>query len=151
MKMLVRYSKVVFGIVLFCFLNFHCRKDGSDHTSIQLYDQPLQIIQQYLSGKWKLLYSTGGNFNLPPQYDKYDTFMILDSSRIIIKNQSGIVSDTTITWKKDRYNGTDTFILLYYSNSAVPYPYVVVGIQDGTLELREAAADAMSYYFRKVN
>lgn len=130
---------------------FQCKKDSPDHTTIQLYDKPLSVIQKYLTGKWKYLYNEGGNFNLPPEYDINDTYMIVDSSRILFKNKTGILYDSNITWLKDRYNGSDTFVLLSYSSSAVPYLYVVIGIQDGILELREDASDAMSYYYRKVN
>lgn len=151
MKTLVQYALVVLGVTSMGILNFHCRKDSIDHTTIQLYDKPLQTIQNYLSGKWKFLYSKGGNFNLPPQFDTNDTYMMIDSSRIIFKNKNGILYDSVITWKKDRYNGADTFILFYYSSSAVPYLYVVIGIQDGILELKEDASDAMSYFFRKAN
>lgn len=151
MKILIQYPLILLLLAISIIPNYGCKKDNSDHTTIQLYDKSLSIIQKYVTGKWKYLYSEGGNFNLPPQYDKNDTYMIIDSSRIIFKDKTGIIQDSTITWMKDKYNGVDTFILLYYSSAAVPYPYVVIGIQNGILQLNEAASDAMSYYFRKVN
>src|SRR5664280_2068948 len=47
----------LFLVICNCILN--CKKDPKP-TNIVLYNKPLETIQQYIHGKWRLVYGKGG-------------------------------------------------------------------------------------------
>lgn len=152
MKMSVFNLRSFFILLIVC-CQIQCKK-SADKINIQLYDQPLSIIQKYITGRWKLEYTEGGGLNnrLP---DVSDTYMTLDSSHITIKNKNGYFVDTTITWQKVAYGSATTYTyLMKYSdrNYPVPFVYAVQRIQDDMLVLRDRFTSEDSYlYFSKSN
>lgn len=151
MKKIIQYSLTVLFIVTFIMSNCGCKKDNSDHTTIQLYDKPLEVIKQYLQGKWKVLYHEGGVFNNPREYDTEETYMTIDSNRIVYTSKAGIRINSLITWRKEIYGGPQsyTYVLYYESSNGTPYLQLVVGIEDGVLTFRDFGSDPQTTCYRR--
>ena len=128
-----------------------CKKEKYTPTNIVLYDKPLETIQLYIQGKWKLQYAYGG-LSTHKYIDRYNSYMILSSDHIIIGNDStGIVVDTNITWVRAEIGYTDSTYLLSYSWKGYLWPehYVVDQIKCDTLMIREYVSDSYTYYYTK--
>lgn len=153
MKTLIQYPVIVLFIAIFIIPNYGCMKDNSDHTTIQLYDKPLEIIKQHLQGKWKVLYHEGGVFNNPREYDTEETYMTIDSNRIVYKSKAGVRINSQITWRKEIYGGPQsyTYVLYYESSNGTPYLQLVVGIEDGVLTFRDFGSDPQTTCYRRSN
>lgn len=137
-------------IILFCFVQ--CKKEHSP-VNITLYDKPLSQIQAYTNGNWKLQYAYGGIS--PAKYPaKHNSYMTLDSDRVIFgDDSSGVIVDTIIYWKryKDIFNDS-TYLLSYYhttGNYTLQHYYIVDRINNDTLVLIENAYDGFYYYYTK--
>jgi hypothetical protein len=153
MKTLIQYPLIVLLTAIITVSNLGCKKDNSDHTTVQLYDKPLDVIQKYLIGKWKFLYREGGAFNNPREYDSEDTYMTIDSNHIMYKTKTGIKIDSPITWRKEIYGGPQsyTYVLYYESSGGTPYLQLVVGIEDGVLTFRDFGSDPTTTCYRRSN
>jgi hypothetical protein len=129
----------------------HCSKDRSP-LNVTLYDKPLNVIQGYTKGKWKLQYEKGGFCGSCYYPSTYNSYMILTSNRIVIGNDSlGVIVDTTVIWKKEPWGTNFTYLLSYrYSPGyAFPYYYFMNEIKNDTLILSDYASDPVYRYFTK--
>jgi hypothetical protein len=134
-------------VTCWCFSN--CKKEPVDKSNIVLHDKPLPLIEECIRGKWKLQYSIGG-FSVMKVSAKYNQYMNLNSSHIVIGNDSaGVVVDTRIYWKRttDIFNDR-TYLLTSYQYSI---SLIVDRIYNDTLILGDNANDGFSYYYTKSN
>ncbi len=141
-------------IASFCFSN--CKKENTPQKAtlnIILYDTSLSVIQQYIQGKWELIYGKGGIAANTIQY-YHDNFWEFNNDRIKIIDSGNTVADTTIRWIFDRgafTNGDSTYVMNFHDKLGYVYDYVVDQIYNDTLILHEQASDAVFYHFIKLN
>jgi len=145
-----RLSLYLFGITLIA--AYSCKKDDTIPTNIVLYDKPLETIQRYIHGKWKLVYAQGGICSTTKQ--ECDNFFIeftLDNK--FISNTFAITTDTTtIVWIKDisiLTNKDSTYLMTCKDKEGVPWNYIIERIYNDTLIYRDNSVDAVSYHFIK--
>lgn len=144
-------------LILFCFAK--CKKQDTALTentplTITLYNKPLNIIQSYILGKWKLHYGKGGICATCIQYYSNYFWTFTNNNRVQKSYNGTIIADTTISWIRDRgtyTNGDSTFIMNFFDKLGYPSNYVVDKIMNDTLILHENAADAVFYHFTKSN
>jgi len=156
---------IICGSFFILFIAFDCNRepvkknnDGNDPTdtgvTITLWNKSLPIIQSYIKGHWKLQYTEGG-FAAGTVFDKYNSYMILNSDSIILGNDPlGIYVDTSIVWLRSKNMFNDSTFLLSYSDykySGYPYPerYTVYEIKNDTLLLVHDVLDGYYYYYSK--
>ncbi|MGN6800967.1 MAG: hypothetical protein ACTHJN_03625 [Ginsengibacter sp.] len=129
-----------------------CKKHPS-RLNITLYNQPLPVIKKYISGKWKLEYSYGGYIaNLRTDFHDKDYIWQIDGGVNIKQTYLGnLVTDTAIEWyPESRYTYVGpTFIMRFYDKGMYPNNYVVIGIVEDSLVLKDFAIDAVTYHFSK--
>jgi hypothetical protein len=141
-------------IILFYFVG--CKKDQAP-LNISLYDKPLSTIQSYVQGTWKLEYEKGGICSTCLNNFENKNFLWQFGFDNQIKQtfENNIVTDTAITWKKDRayyINGDSAFNMNFYDKRGYPYNYLVDGIFNDTLMLHDNyAADVVYYYLTRVD
>ncbi len=142
MKTIIKIS-ILF--LLFSSMGAGCVKDhesDQQNVNIMLYDKPLSVIQQYITGNWDLHYQIGGIAG-GKYVDDYNSYLNLTSNHIIMGNDLyGVVVDTAIIWKHNDY----TYLLSYPSS---PISYIVVQIKKDTLVIRDDLNDGYSYYYTK--
>lgn len=151
-----KYS--VFNFVLFIailsIIFTQCKKHPSQ-LNITLYDQPLPVIQKYISGKWKLEYTYGGFIaNLCTDLHDKDYIWQIDSGLNIKQTYLGnLVTDTSIKWfLNDPRGGIGQevyYVMKFYDKQQYPYIYIVWKIVNDSLLLKDYAADAAIYHFSK--
>jgi hypothetical protein len=137
-------------ILSLLFISFSCRKN-KETLSIILYDKPLNVIQTYIKGNWKLKYAYGG-LSTHKYIDKYNSYMILSPDHIILGNDStGIVVDTNIVWIRSMARYEDSTYILSYSWSGYLWPehYLVDQIKSDTLIIIDYVNDGYSYFYIK--
>ena len=88
-------------LLLFCCFT-RCKKDDISLSNIVLYNQPLETIQKYIQGKWKIVYGKGGISSNEIQYCK-DCSVEFTSTNKIISNSFAITAGAvTIQWTKEK-------------------------------------------------
>jgi hypothetical protein len=127
-----------------------CKKEDEgeqENVNITLYDQPLSVIQKYITGNWKLQYQIGGIAG-SKYVDKYNSYMNLTPDHIIIGNDlNGVFTDDNINWINTKV-GTDEYTyLLSYPSSSISY--IIVEIKNDTLVTRDYLDDGFTYYYCK--
>jgi len=140
-------------MAVLCFILPQCKKHTT-RLNITLYNQPLSVIQKYVSGKWKLEYTYGGIIaNLRSDYhDKNYIWQIDEGSHIKKWDMGNLFTDTTIEWYQYTYGGGDKiFVMKFYDDRQYPYNYIVWGIVDDSLVLRDFGSDPVTYHFSKQN
>lgn len=140
-------------LIIFLFSFAQCKKSDTG-LNIILHDKPLNTIQSYIQGKWKLQYTFGG-FAAMKYPATHNSYIILNPNNIIIGNDSaGVVVDTAIIWVRAKDIAGDSTYLLTYSYTpgyAFPYAYIVDRIYNDTLVLSDNAYDPISRYYTKFN
>jgi hypothetical protein len=131
-----------------------CKKHTS-RLNITLYNQALPVIKKSISGKWKLEYSYGGYIaNQRTDFNSKDFIWEIDDG-IKIKQlfMGNLITDTLIEWYPESlYTGVgQTFIMKFYDKRLYPNNYVVIGIVNDSLVLKDYGTDAMTYHFSKQN
>jgi hypothetical protein len=137
----------------FLFYFTQCKKDKSP-LNITLYNKPLNTIQTYTKGKWRLQYEKGGFCGTCIYPAKYNAYIILTPAKIVIGNDSlGVIVDTIVIWKKEPWGTNFTYLLSYrYSSGyAFPYYYFINEIKNDTLLLSDYASDPVYHYYTKFN
>jgi len=143
---------IAVSALLFLFCLTQCKNDNEELLhNIVLYNQPLPIIQKYIQGKWKLQYSYGG-LATHKYIDTHNSYMILNSNRIIIGNDSTEVVNSTIVWEKTDIGSNEfTYLLNFnsYGNLSTE-SQIVDQIKNDTLITRDYyVSDGFSYYYTK--
>lgn len=137
-----------------CFILPRCKKRNS-RLNITLYNQALPVIKQFISGKWKLEYTYGGYIaNQRIDFDsKGFIWQIDDGIKIKQLHMRNLITDTLIEWYPESlYTGVgQTFIMKFFDKRLYPNNYVVMGIINDSLVLKDYGTDAMSYHFSKQN
>jgi len=145
-------------LLLFCCFTW-CKKDDVSLSkdsllNIVLYNQPLETIQKYIQGKWKVVYGKGGISSNEIQYCK-DCSVEFTSTNKIISNSFAITDGAvTIQWTKEKgtyTNGEDTYTMKFYDKYNYPWVYVVDRIYKDTLIYHDNSDDAVFYYCVKSN
>jgi hypothetical protein len=114
-----------------------------------LWDKPLETIQHYIQGKWKLIYGKGGICGTCVFPCDNCTVEFTSDNRFISKSFV-ITSDTTTIrwiWDKGSYLGGDsTFVMTFRDKYGVPGSYVIEQIKDDILIYYDNASDPMFYH-----
>ena len=152
------YILIICAFVSICIITgVGCRYDEtvpvpkSNPTNIILYNKPLDTIQHYIQGKWKLQYSYGG-ISVHKEIDTHNSYMILSPTHITMGNDlTGIVVDTTIVWVKADIGNRDSTYLLSYSWSGYLWPEynIVDQLKYDTLILRQYVDDGLEFFYKK--
>ena len=127
----------------------------SDSSNVTLYNQPLNVIQKFITGNWKLIYTDGGFVATKMYYDS--TFWQLSTTKIIQIspfNAGGVFIDTTITWVREMgtyTNGNYTYILHCFDRRNYEYEYAIMQMYNDTLIIHENGIDGLYYHFIKNN
>ena len=126
-----------------------CDDDESEELlhDITLSDKPLSVIQQYITGDWKLQYSIGGIAG-SKYIDESNSYMILSPNHITKGDDSkGVFVDEDIDWIKTEIGTNEFTYLMSYPPS--PISYIVIGIKTDTLVIRDYLSDGFTYYYTK--
>lgn len=124
-----------------------CKKDHTS-LSITLYDKPLNTIQSYTNGKWRMIYLVGGFAGSRQEADP-NNYLILSPGRIVFGTDPfGIIMDTTIHWTRAPYNSDSTYLLDYLSSPDFPLVHakIVDRIFNDTLILIDYSSSEPYYY-----
>jgi hypothetical protein len=142
----------LFIVICYCILN--CKKDDKpvNPVNIVLYNQPLDTIKHYISGKWKFVYGKGGICSTCIHYCN-NCYVEFTSDNKFISTTYAITSDTTIIhWVRDvgTYTNADsTYLMTIKDIQGVPWVYVIEQIYNDTLIYHDNSSDAIFYHFIK--
>jgi hypothetical protein len=126
------------------------REKGPEHINIILWDKPLSVIQDYITGKWRLDYALGGLIT-HKYIDTINTYVIYSPDHIIIGDDlRGTVVDTTLIWTRVKIQNDSFYIYSYpYTGVIPPIHKIVDQIKNDTLIIRDYADDGFVYYHTK--
>ena len=131
-----------------------CDDDESEPLlhDITLSDKPLSVIQQYITGDWKLQYQIGGIAG-GKYLDESNSYMNLTSDHIIMGNDLyGVVIDTTTVWKRELIGADEDSYLMGYPNPGWQSPtyFIINQIKNDTLIIVDYnVSDGFTYYYTK--
>jgi len=130
-----------------------CTKEQEKTTepiNIVLRDKPLSVIEDYISGKWKLNYAYGGLIS-HKYNDTINSYVTFSPGHIIYGNDlEGIYIDTTIVWTRVKINSDSVYIFTYaYTGNSPPMHQIIDQIKYDTLIIVDYAADGFSYFHTK--
>jgi hypothetical protein len=95
-----KYFVIVLLFFMICYCILNCKKDPKP-INIVLYNKPLETIQQYIQGKWKLVYGKGGICSTC-KFPCDNCFVeFLSPNKIISKAFVTTTDTTTIHWVRD--------------------------------------------------
>lgn len=147
--------KICAFVLLFTLMGSGCKKDDTTPTNVILYDKPLETIQRYIQGKWKLVYSKGGFCGTCKYYYDNSFIEFTSNNRVLVPKYDGTyLTDTTIEWVRDigTYTNNDsTFLMKFYDKYGNPNVYVIEQIYYDTLIYHDNSSDAMFYHYVKSN
>ena len=120
-------------------------------VNIVLHDQPLSVIQKYITGNWSLKYIEGG-FIYQKIIEKNNAYMKLTPTHVMMgDNRRGVTVDTTIEWVngKDMSNQQTYFLSFHWKGNILPEFEIVDQIKNDTLIIIDNADDGYYYYYVK--
>uniref|UniRef100_UPI003217ED84 hypothetical protein n=1 Tax=uncultured Draconibacterium sp. TaxID=1573823 RepID=UPI003217ED84 len=129
-------------------------KDESEPLlhNITLYDKPLSVIQQYITGDWKLQYQIGGIAG-SKYIDESNSYMNLTQNHIIVGNDLyEVVIDTSIVWKRELIREDEYSYLMGYPNPGWQSPtyFIINQIKNDTLIIIDYnVSDGFTYYYTR--
>jgi hypothetical protein len=140
---------------LFCYF-FQCKKDDKqvNPVNIVLYNQPLDTIQHYILGKWKLVYTGREGCSGCKYYCNSCFIEFTSTNRVLVPRNDGTFTvDTTIEWIRDigTYINDSTYLMKFYNKDGYPYTYVIDRIYYDTLEYHDYGSDPFFYHNIKQN
>ena len=145
---------IIVSLGLSVFFFTQCKKDTHIPLNITLYDKPLDTIQLYTRGRWKLFYLTGGWYSNHIQYVD-SVYWTIDSNHIIIQEDGIKTTDTTINWTFTHAvrGGVDSTWTLNFAEKVAPFwnVFVIDEIKNDELIIHESAYDASDLHFIKLN
>lgn len=140
--------KISFICLLLSLMGVGCKKEHDSeqqNINITLYDQPLSVIQKYITGNWKLQYQIGGIAG-SKYVDTHNSYMNLTPGHIIIGNDlNGVFVDSSIKWT-NKYN---SYLLDYSYSEGVHFAYIIERIKNDTLIITDDLGDGFTYYYTK--
>lgn len=131
-----------------------CKKEHESvqqNVNITLYDQPLSVIQKYISGNWKLQYQIGGIAG-SKYIDSHNSYMSLTPDHIIFGDDlQGVIIDTTIVWKQDLNGINETYLMgIPHPGWSTPMYFIVNEIKNDTLIIIDYnIIDGYTHYYTK--
>jgi hypothetical protein len=142
--MQLKTNLIIGGCLVFICCFIQCKGD-SEPVNIVLYNQPVSVIKQYISGKWILHYDIGGldgktRHNYTNSFFEFK-FNAIDS---IIRQINGVVDvKSSINWFRyqDIFTGDSIYLLGFSFYTGVPFNYRVSEIKDDTLVITDPVAD----------
>lgn len=144
------YLIIISIMVIFIFFA-QCKTEEVMPSNIILYNKPLKTIQQCIYGKWKLEYSYGGLW-AHKYIGTHNSYMILNSNRIILGNDSTQFVNSTIVWKKTNIGSNEfTYLLNFNLNENLSTKSQIIDqIKNDTLITRDYyVSDGFSYYYTR--
>jgi hypothetical protein len=115
-----------------------------------LYNQPLEIIQKYIQGRWKFIYAKGG-FSPNDMFYCDSCFEVFtsDNRHLFQFNDRPYYDNNTITWRRGigHYtNGDSTWLMEYHGAS-----YVIQQIYYDTLIYNENMLECSFHHLIRSN
>jgi hypothetical protein len=87
-----------------------CKKH--EPVNIVLYNQPLEVIQKYIQGRWKFIYSKGGfSENITFYCDSCYEVFTSDNRHLFQINDGPYLENYPITWTKGIYDVDSIWIM----------------------------------------
>jgi shikimate kinase len=126
-------------------LNVQSHYSIQEPINVSLYDKDTITIQQYIQGKWQVLYATGGWYYYAQYFDDYTNEFTADK-KYIISTPSGSYT-TEYHWRRisGAYAGYNDSVYIMS-----PYDMIVFDkIKNDTLVYHELSSEAMWYYLIK--
>jgi hypothetical protein len=128
--------------VILCSIT-QCKKH--EPVNITLYNQPLEVIQKYIQGRWKFVYAKGGIAGNNVFYcDSCFVVFTSDNRYLTQFNDGPYLKNRPITWERGSYDGDSTWLM----NFGGP-DYVIDKIYYDTLIYHENMADCSYYHLIK--
>lgn len=119
-------------------------------VNILLYNQPLDTIQKYIQGKWKLMYGYGGFTGSTYKCDK--CYFEFTSDNKVNSNTFGTPNFASILWIKafGLHTSNDTAYIMSYKDSGDFERFFVMDkIYNDTLIFHDNCDDAIYYHYIK--
>ena len=143
------------SIIALCISASSCSKSSS-HTPVNttLYDKPLNVIQQYITGNWKMIYTDGGFVAIKQYYDSVYWQLSSTSIKVTYPQDKGgvVINDNNINWKRYPIGGVDSsYILECYDVDSILRDFAMMKIYNDTLIMHENAVDGYYYHLIKSN
>ena len=130
-----------------------CKKEPKP-LNVALYDKPVNVIQSYIQGKWKVQYGKGGFIGNWIQFYQNVFYEFGSGSRVKITNTGIAITDTTIEWNKEKgiFVEVDSiYTMKFYDKLGYPNVLVPSKIYNDTLILHDYSSDAMFYSLIRMN
>lgn len=123
-----------------------CTKEAD----IQLVHQPLGVIQERLTGKWRVKYMQGGLAGTRIER-KDGLYFIFSATTIQYGDNNGERLNSAIAWQKVRWgNVGDSTWILNYGSTVYPNQLLVYGIENGVLQLEQyGVSDGFTYFLER--
>ncbi|PWV56350.1 hypothetical protein [Chitinophaga sp. S165] len=122
--------------------SFTCRKARQEDISLE--GQPLDVVQQHVAGKWKLL-STIGGISGTNKTEYQNDYISFRDFKIIWTHNDTVRLNTAYRWQKM----TDSYVMLF---SGFPDSFQPLKIEpNDDLILTDNIADGYQYRLRRAN
>ena len=138
--------------LIYCFTQ--CKKEDETLSNIVLHNQPLNTIQKYIQGKWRVAYAKGGISSNYKEYCDDYSVEFTSTNKIISKSFAKTDGAVTIQWAREigtYTNGEQTYLMEFSDKQGVPWVYVVDRIDHDTLIYHDNSVDAVFYHCVKSN
>jgi hypothetical protein len=143
----MRILKCLLGLALILPALSGCKKHASlndQPINIQFLNQPLDVVQQAVLGKWNLVRAYGGICSTCEHTVQYHPYMFISDTRISLGTDLGVESDTPLTWERQSVGTSFTYVLSFGFNRKV-----LEGITNDTLKIHDDNPDATYYEYRR--
>ncbi len=123
------------------------------HVNIVLYNQPLDTIQKYIHGKWKLAYGKGGVCTTTMYYSDNCYIEFTSDNNVITNSLAKINKASPIVWIKDfdLYPNDSTYLMTFKDDHDFTKVYAIDRIYNDTLIYHDNLCDAIYYHYLKSN
>jgi hypothetical protein len=122
-----------------------CRKSATTPSNLDLSDQSVKEVQEFIKGRWELRRISGGFCGSCEHLVAHNPYMILSADHIITgKDSTGIEEDGPISWQPATYLGGGQVFFTPSGNGLSPREIV-----NDTLVLQQYAADGVTYKYTR--
>ncbi len=142
------FSIYTIALALLMGLLVSCSKSSNNptKTNINLSDTTLSVTQAYTTGKWKIIYATGGFIN--QQITFPNSYLTISKDSLLNTNNDTIAYHLPITWVRGSFYADSAFVI---TNSNYGIDYIALSITNDTLMLSDNHTEALSYRLIKAN